>query len=266
MSENVVIVPYNKEWPDIYQKESKHIRNIFGKNLLGIHHIGSTSVPGLDAKPIVDIIAVVHNLNAVDKCNQQMQRLGYEAKGEHGFIFRRFFVKENRFHIHVFEKGNNEIDRHLKFRDWLRTHPKDKIAYSALKRKLAKKYAIDRTAYTFAKDDFVADIDAKSGWDGIRIVKAYTDSEWNVVRTVLSSNGINLDEVKTQLQMKNDEQYVHLLMLKFNKVIGYACVQFCSNQNPNIMIMEMLLANPDTNLKHGFLRFIEKWLMSRCSG
>lgn len=125
MSKKVTVVAYNAEWPEIYIEESQRIKKILVDNCVTMHHVGSTSIPELDAKPIIDIMVIVKHLKLVDKINHQMENMGYEAKGEYGFILRRFFVKENQFHIHVFEEGHSEIERILKFRDWLRSHQED---------------------------------------------------------------------------------------------------------------------------------------------
>jgi len=121
----VVVVSFNEEWSQQFLTEAIKIQKVLGNNCLEVHHIGSTSIPKLSAKPIIDMIPVVKDITAVDLCNQAMEALGYTVKGEFGFFLRRFFVKQNRFHVHVFEQGNPEIERHLRFRDWLQSHDED---------------------------------------------------------------------------------------------------------------------------------------------
>jgi len=115
-------------------------------NCIDVHHIGSTSVPGLAAKPVIDMVPVVRDIMDVEKSNHAMQQLGYEAKGEYGIPFRRYYQKggEQRTHnVHVFEEGNPEIERHLKFRDWMISHADDRDAYAKIKQELAQKYPND---------------------------------------------------------------------------------------------------------------------------
>ena len=118
MTRKVEIVPYNPSWPQMFEEESAKIKQALGENCIAVHHVGSTAVPGLSAKPVIDMIPVVLNIMKVDQVTQNMQSLGYEAKGEFGMLFRRFFTKEHvARNIHVFEQGNPEIERHLKLRN-----------------------------------------------------------------------------------------------------------------------------------------------------
>ena len=89
----VIVVPYCEEWPELYQTEAEEIRGILGENLVDIYHIGSTSVPGLAAKPIIDIMPVVRHIALVDTCNAAFEVLGYECMGEFGIPGRRYFRK-----------------------------------------------------------------------------------------------------------------------------------------------------------------------------
>lgn len=166
MGQHVIVLPYDPQWSILYQQEAQAIRQILGDNLVAIHHIGSTSVPGLCAKPIIDILPVVRNLDAVDACNAQFQALGYEAMGEWGIPGRRYFRKggDNRtHHIHIFRQDNHsEIDRHLAVRDFLRSHPADAEAYGKLKMSLAKQYPENIEAYCDGKDAFVKELERRA--------------------------------------------------------------------------------------------------------
>lgn len=110
----------------MYEKEAVKLRKIFRSEITEIYHIGSTSVDGLIAKPVIDIMPVVRDVNRIDDYNTEMIDIGYEPKGENGLPGRRFFQKggdERTHHIHFYEMGNTEIERHLAFRNYLRTHP-----------------------------------------------------------------------------------------------------------------------------------------------
>src|SRR5579875_4114236 len=128
----VEVVPHNSEWAQKFQHEADELNKIFGQNLIEIHHIGSTSVPGLPAKPIIDIMPVVRRIEQVDVCNAQMEAFGYECMGEFGIPGRRYFRKggDNRTHqVHVFEYGDANVVRHLAFREYLKVHPEDAQTY-----------------------------------------------------------------------------------------------------------------------------------------
>src|SRR5205085_5583576 len=110
-----------------------------------IRHIGSTAIPDIYAKPVLDLLVEVRDITEVDGQSSAMESLGYEVMGEYGIPGRRYFRKDNRegirtHHIHAFEAGSAEAGRHLAFRNYMITHPVDAQRYSELKRKLAEKH------------------------------------------------------------------------------------------------------------------------------
>lgn len=120
----------------MFKEEAAKLQTIFGNEIVDIHHIGSTSVPGLKAKPIIDIMPVVRDINTVDNYNIYMQEIGYEPKGENGIPKRRYFQKggENRtHHVHIYQTGSYEIKRHLAFRDYFTYRLYEEICLSKRK-------------------------------------------------------------------------------------------------------------------------------------
>ena len=162
----VEVVDYTPSWAEKYQQEAQKIRRILGENLAEIYHIGSTAVPGLKAKPIIDIMPVVYDLCQVDQKNIEFEKLGYECMGEFGIAGRRYFRKgkENRTHqIHVFAaESDADIRRHLAVRDYLRTFQETAREYGLLKEKLAKKYPRDIEGYCDGKDAFVKKLEKEA--------------------------------------------------------------------------------------------------------
>lgn len=141
------------------------IRVILDGELETLYHIGSTSVPGLAAKPIIDIMGVVHNIMRVDLFNQAMVDVGYEPMGEFGIPGRRYFRKGGDIrthHVHVFEIHSAHIARHLAFRDYLRSHPEEAQKYGSLKHRLAQQFPGDIDAYIKGKEDLVQAIERKA--------------------------------------------------------------------------------------------------------
>lgn len=143
--------------------------------LVAIRHIGSTSIPLCDAKPIIDMVAAVTDLELLDELTPAMEALGYEAMGEFGIPGRRYFRKgsafENRTHqVHAFRSGSPEIDRHLAFRDFLRAHPALVAECVALKRRLAAAHPTDVPAYTAAKSGFIQRIEDLATASSSRVV------------------------------------------------------------------------------------------------
>ena len=163
----VDVVPHSPRWRYNFQEESLWIRSMFSPLLVGIHHIGSTAIPGIYAKPVIDILVEVTDITAIDKKNAHMEKLGYEAVGEYGISGRRYFRKNDaqshRTHqVHVFQTGTPDIERHLAFKDYMITHPIRARAYSDLKRKIAVECGDDIEKYMDEKDLFVkeAELDA----------------------------------------------------------------------------------------------------------
>lgn len=153
----VVIVDYDPQWPIRYAQEKAAIVRALGSRLAAIEHIGSTAVPGLGAKPIIDMLSGVTNLKTGAQCVPALEALGYEYKGENGISGRLYFDKGNPrvYHLHMVEVDGEHWKRHLLFRDYLRSHPAETQRYEALKRELAERYGNDREGYTNAKTDFI---------------------------------------------------------------------------------------------------------------
>lgn len=167
----VIVTDYNPKWPAEFEAEAEKIREVFGPELLSIYHIGSTSVEGLKAKPIIDIMPLVKDIAEVDKYNGKMSVLGYEPMGEFGIPGRRYFRRggDNRtHHVHVFQFDSEEAKRHLAFRDYLRRHPAAAIKYGELKQQLAESFADDIEAYIYGKDAFVKNLEKEA-------IKWYSD-------------------------------------------------------------------------------------------
>lgn len=161
----VEVCSYNAMWSHMFMEEANLLKQIFNNALIEIHHIGSTSVPELSAKPIIDMMPVVHDINRVDNFNTAMQEIGYVAKGEFGIAGRRYFYKggDNRtHHVHIFQIGSHDITRHLAFRDYLKCHPEAREKYGALKEKLASQFPYDMEAYINGKDQLVKKLERRA--------------------------------------------------------------------------------------------------------
>lgn len=130
---------HDPDWAHAFEAEAAFILSTFGSAALAIHHIGSTAVPGLVAKPVIDILVETGSLEAVDAASDRMAAAGYGVRGEYGIAGRRYFSRKGDpgFHVHVFEAGTGNVVRHLAFRDYLRAEPDVARAYEALKLSLA---------------------------------------------------------------------------------------------------------------------------------
>ncbi|MRG87199.1 GrpB family protein [Salinibacillus xinjiangensis] len=150
---------YNPDWPKQYEYEKKRILDAVGDNVLGIEHIGSTSINGLEAKPIIDILLGVHKLDEVPRLIRPLSEVNYEYVPKLELKDRRFFRKglwgQGTCHLHIVEYNSNEWMDKLQFRDYLRTHPEAAVEYASLKKELATKYKYDRPTYTQKKEPFI---------------------------------------------------------------------------------------------------------------
>ena len=163
----VIISEYDPAWPDLFVRERPVLEAALGACVEVIEHIGSTSVPGLAAKPVIDVLVGVSEISDVDGCADAMQAAGYEALGENGLPGRRYFRKRNAagerlFHVHVYASDSAAYHRHLVFRDYLLAHPGRAAEYGAFKRKLAAQDLPDRVSYVSGKADLVARIEAEA--------------------------------------------------------------------------------------------------------
>lgn len=163
----ILVVPYDARWPEAFSRSSREVVSAMGGNLMAIHHIGSTSIPAMHAKPVIDMLAVVSDIAAADGCALRMESLGYEAMGEFGIPGRRYFRRDDeagvRTHqVHTFQDGSPNVRRHLAFRDFMQAHPAPADQYAALKRRLADARPDDIDAYMDGKDAFIKEMEARA--------------------------------------------------------------------------------------------------------
>ncbi len=155
----VEIAEYDPAWPALFERERGLLEGALGDLASAIEHVGSTAVPGLGAKPVIDIMVGLRTLAHHEPCVPPLQALGYEYKGEYGIpcrlYFRRFTEGRLSHQIHMVERGSDLWQRHLLFRDYLRGHPDEAEAYHELKVRLATEFRTDRVGYTEAKSEFI---------------------------------------------------------------------------------------------------------------
>lgn len=154
------VVAHEPSWARKFGRESEVVRTALGPAALGIHHIGSTAIPGIYAKPVIDMLVEVVSLEAVDAATPALTERGYEALGEFGLPGRRYFRKDDpagirEYQVHAYAGESPELRRHLAFRDYLRAHSDVAQEYSELKRRLARQYPHDSEAYMDGKDPFI---------------------------------------------------------------------------------------------------------------
>lgn len=166
MVRQIKVVPHGPNWSKVFKAEADELAAIFGHEVVAIHHIGSTAIPGISAKPIIDVLVEVHDIQKIDDFDEEMIKLGYQPKGEFGIPERRFFIKgddvNRTHHIHMFQAGHPRVERHLNFRDYMIAHPEEGQAYSRLKEELARRFPEDIEGYMAGKDGFIKGIESKA--------------------------------------------------------------------------------------------------------
>jgi GrpB-like predicted nucleotidyltransferase (UPF0157 family) len=172
VAESVVVVEYDPAWPRLYEEESARLSAALGDVLVETEHIGSTAVPGLAAKPVIDILAGLRALELTSSDIAAMEALRYEYLGEYGIPGRLYFRKgrPRSHHVHAVLFGSDLWERHLAFRDYLRARPDEAKSYADFKRRLAMEVEGDRDRYTDGKDAFTAAIQERArAWRHTRV-------------------------------------------------------------------------------------------------
>ena len=160
----ISIEDYDPSWPDCFEHHARLIRDALGNAVIELEHIGSTSITGLAAKPIIDILLVVEDSGDEDSYLPRLEALGYELRvREPDFHEHRMLrTPEKDVHIHVFSPDSPEIERYLIFRDQLRTNDSDRARYRRVKRELARQTWTNMNAYADAKEEVIEDIIARA--------------------------------------------------------------------------------------------------------
>ncbi|NMB53058.1 MAG: GrpB family protein [Leptolinea sp.] len=150
---------YSTDWPLEFEREAGRLRRYFKDEIVAIHHIGSTSVPGLAAKPVIDVLPVIRHIEAADALTPLLEKEGYRAWGEYGLAGRRFFTRDRngyRTHnIHIYGEGNPDIERHLAFCAYLRAHADARREYEAVKRAAYARFPVNIDGYMECKDGWI---------------------------------------------------------------------------------------------------------------
>lgn len=166
--ERVAVVEHDPEWAQAYLREAGRVRAVLGPLAVAVEHIGSTAVPGLVAKPIIDLLVGVRTLDDAPACVTRIAELGYEyvAAFEEVMPYRRFFRRDlhgvRTHHLHLVERTHPFFTEHVALRDYLRVHPDDARRYGDLKRELASAHPSDIHAYMDGKDALIRELNASA--------------------------------------------------------------------------------------------------------
>lgn len=164
----VHLVPHSPLWAETRAAEIGLLETAMGENLLVVHHIGSTAIPGIKAKPTIDLMPVVKSLARLDQGQEDIESLGYRWLGEYGLPGRRYCFREDPetgrrlVQVHCYEDGSPEVTRHLAFRDYLRDRPALAKAYETEKLRCQSLHPNDSHAYTDCKDAWIRRVESEA--------------------------------------------------------------------------------------------------------
>lgn len=270
MPRRIEVVPYDSNWPRLFEEESAKIKKALGDNCIVVHHVGSTAVPGLCAKPKIDIILVAKNIALI---GQDLEKLGYESRGEFNIPFRLGFSKRGALlnaNLHVYEEENPEINLNLLFRDYLRNFPEALEEYANLKLNLVAQDSLHEkknslfSGYNLGKDAFIKKVLNKAGFHGLCMRLCTHYDEWEVARTFRQKYFFDKVPVVDPYTWTFDHKdHLHLVFYQGTEIIGYAHIQLWKEQRAALRIIVI-----DERLRdqgHGgyFFKLCERWLKQK---
>lgn len=264
---HIEIVSYNPNWPQDFQKEATLLKQYLKSHCLELHHIGSTSIPGLCAKPQIDIICQVDSLEN----SLTLTKHEYIFKHELNIPLRYYFSKNTPFskvNLHVVENGHEFIHLNLSFRDYLRSHPEEIEKYAQLKENLLKdpkSFEVQEhrfSGYNLAKDTFIKSILKKAGYEGCHVAFCLHDQEWSHYHRIRKEQifaplGIEYNPSHPTITQKH---HFHFVLYHGTQIVSCAHVEWLGSQEAALRT----LATDEKEKKNGYgtllLEFIEKWL------
>lgn len=264
----IAITPYDFHWPKQFEIEAQTIQTALGKNLIAIHHIGSTSVPGLAAKPKIDIIAVVRNLNFPQS---PLNAAGYIFRGSFNIPLQRYATlrsADRAINLHIFEENDPEIELNLLFRNHLRQFPDCRNAYETLKYSLVaeqsspspKKESI-YSDYTLGKNEFIQNVLKNAGFNGQRFLLCTHYSEWNVIRHFRRCYFANLYHCEDPFTATfHSPEHRHFIFCRGTEIIGYAHIQLLPDQKATLPMIFICKTGNNNSCGRQFLNLCRKWL------
>ncbi len=262
----ITVVSYNPNWPQMFEAEAESIRKALGDNCIGVHHIGSTSVPNLAAKPKIDIVAEV---KAPEESISALENAGFTYRGEWNIPFKYGFTKRGdvEVNLYVFEENHPEIELNLAFRDYLRSNPKMINEYAALKENLLQNESSFEknnsmfTGYNLGKDAFIRKVLKLCEFNRIRFLRCTHYAEWEKAKHFRQTYFFDKVPINDPYEWTfNHKDHVHFVLYQGVEIIGYSHIQLWPNQRTALRII--VIDEPLRNYGFGsqFLSLIERRL------
>ncbi len=267
ITKQIELVPYNPDWPKMFQAEATIIKQALNNNCIDIHHIGSTSVPELIAKQDLDILCIVNELPA----SLILQNSGYLFKGELNIPIRYYFSKnttQSKVNLHVVEKDHGFINCNLYFRDYLRKHEEVRLEYATLKKQLLqdpKSYQKSNSrfsGYNLGKNRFIKSILNKASFNDFNINFCMHDDEWATYHRIREEqifNPINVAYDRNHPSITAENNY-HFVLYKGTKIVAIAHIELLKD---GITVALRSLATDNFYKQQGcgsyIMKILEKW-------
>lgn len=266
MNKNVIVASYNPDWPTLFEAEAVKIREALGDNCIAVHHVGSTSVPGLIAKPKIDIIAVVK-----DPANmiEPLEKIGIQYRGEYNIPMHYGFSKRGNIdvNLHVYEEGHPEIELNLLFRDYLRDHSEVRDEYASLKEELLKSRASHEkkdsmfTGYNLGKDAFIRKVLKAANFNRIRLMHCTHYAEWDMAKKLRQKYFFDPAGISDPYTWTFDHKdHIHFILYQGVEIIGYAHIQLWPNHRAALRVFVIDEAYRHHGFGSQFLQLCERWL------
>lgn len=243
MKKKINVVPYDNNWPQIFEVFSKEIKDALKENCIKIYHVGSTSVPGLCSKPVIDIMCIVNDLKIAEK---KLIQIGYKSKGEFNLPLRLFFSKKHPHdvHIHVVKENSDEIAWNLVFQNYLRKDKNARDMYADVKLNLIKEnpdgFNIIEglfSEYTIKKGEIIRQIAKKAGFNGYRFMILTNRNEIETYKKFMNLEKVDFSNKNT----------FYLCLYKGIDIVAVACVNFDTNNS--IATMKSIKSTNSENQK-----------------
>ncbi|MDR3151608.1 MAG: GrpB family protein [Holosporaceae bacterium] len=263
LPKKIEVVSYDPDWPKIFAVEKGIISAALGDNCVAIHHIGSTSVPGLASKPKIDIVAVAKDrkMAIVDLGNA-----GYTHKGEWNIPLKCGFTKRGAANVNLhlfFDENHPEVELNLKFRDYLMTHPAARDEYATLKMKILEKTDAHQKSersllpiYTIRKRAFIDDAIKRSGFYRLRVLKCATENEWDAAKNFREKYFDRVAIMDPVFENFDNPNHEHFILYRGVEIIGYADIFIVSESEAKLSVFE----NLDRGAIPYFLNVIKEWM------
>lgn len=259
----IEIVEYDPEWPKIFERVKNNLRDILGNYAIDVFHIGSTSVPGLSAKPIIDIILVV-KLQYLDAVKCKLSGDDYQYKGEYNIPFRYAFRKNDPFKInlHVHEENSSEIEINLLFKKFLLENSDAKKEYGLLKATIAKdqsmrqKVSTGISRYNLKKNGFIVKALKSMGFDKICFRLCTQYEEWQSYHKIRNKGSLKSGVVYKKIN-ENEilENHYHFVLIKGIDVVAAANVEVVYNK----AVIHFLASKINNDYDSELMNRLKKW-------